>query len=113
MIWFKNILVYRFSKPFEINPEAIEKSLNEFRFTPCSSQDQQKVGWQSALGKHSELLSHLVDDNILICAHKEEKMLPTSVVKDALNDKVEILEKEQGRRLKKKRKRCAERRSHH
>ncbi len=104
MIWFKNILTYRFSRPIDINPELIEKQLSEVPYTPCNSQDKQKFGWSSALGKHSDMMSHVVDGNILICAHKEEKMLPASVIKQNVATKIEQAEKEQGKPLKKKEK---------
>lgn len=104
MIWFKNIYTYRFSREIDLTPEHIEKQLSEFPFIPCGSQDKIKEGWGHALGKHGETYSHVVDGNILICANKEEKMLPASVIKEALAEKVTKLEQSQGRKLKKKEK---------
>lgn len=104
MVWFKNLQLYRLTKDINLVPDSIEVKLQEFKFSPCGSQDQVKFGWITALGKYGDMLTHEIGDHILICLRKEEKMLPSSVIKASLEKKVEEIEIQQGRSLKKKEK---------
>ncbi|CAI1716435.1 recombination-associated protein RdgC [Serratia marcescens] len=101
MLWFKNLMVYRLSREVALNADEMEKQLNAFAFTPCGSQDMAKTGWVSPMGSHSDALTHAVNGQIVICARKEEKILPSPVIKQELQAKIERLEAEQHRKLKK------------
>lgn len=101
MLWFKNLMVYRMSREVALNANETEKQLSAFVFTPCGSQDMTKTGWVSPMGSHSDALTHSVNGQIVICARKEEKILPSPVIKQELQAKIERLEGEQHRKLKK------------
>ncbi|WP_130834192.1 recombination-associated protein RdgC [[Erwinia] mediterraneensis] len=101
MLWFKNMMVYRLNRDIPLSADEMEKQLAAFTFSPCGSQDMAKTGWVAPMGNRSDALTHLNNGQILICARKEEKILPTPVVKQALEAKIEKLEAEQSRKLKK------------
>ncbi|MBS0054365.1 recombination-associated protein RdgC [Yersinia sp. Marseille-Q3913] len=101
MLWFKNLMVYRLSREVSLSADEMEKQLSALSFTPCGSQDMAKTGWVSPMGSHSDALTHTVDGQIVICARKEEKILPSPVIKQELQAKIERLEGEQHRKLKK------------
>lgn len=103
-MWFKNLQLFRFTRPFEHDAASLESMMNNFIFTPCGNQDMSKFGWISPLGRHAEVYVHEAQGQLLLCAQKEEKLLPATVIKDALDEKVEALEAEQKRALKKKEK---------
>ncbi|AIN20030.1 MULTISPECIES: recombination-associated protein RdgC [Yersinia] len=101
MLWFKNLMVYRLSREVSLSADEMEKQLSALSFTPCGSQDMAKTGWVSPMGSHSDALTHTVNGQIVICARKEEKILPSPVIKQELQAKIERLEGEQHRKLKK------------
>jgi len=103
-MWFKNIRLYRFTKPFDLSPETLEEKLAAHRFQPCSKHDKAKYGWVAPLGRHGDMLTHVTGNCMMICAQKQEKILPSSVVNEALTEKIEELEAKQGRKIFRKEK---------
>lgn len=101
MLWFKNLLVYRLSKEINLSADEMETQLAPLTFHPCGSQDMAKTGWVMPLGSTSSALTHSANGQIIICARKEEKILPSPVIKQAHQAKIEKLEAEQHRKLKK------------
>ncbi|HHR6407013.1 TPA: recombination-associated protein RdgC [Providencia alcalifaciens] len=97
---FKNAIVYRMTRDIQISSDELEAQLKNLEFSPCGSQDMMKVGWTNPI-KTGEALTHSVGNQILIVAKREEKILPTDVIKKELQAKIDKLETEQGRRLKK------------
>lgn len=103
-MWFRNARVFRFTKPFEITAEALEEKLQEDAFKPCGPQETSRQGWVSPMGKHSDLLVHSAGGYHLIALRKEEKLLPASVIKELVDEKAEVIEAEQHRKVRRKEK---------
>ncbi|XBS70799.1 recombination-associated protein RdgC [Acerihabitans sp. KWT182] len=101
MFWFKNLMIYRLTRDLALSAEEMETQLSGSVFSPCGSQDMAKSGWVSPLGDKSDALTHAVNGHILLCVRKEEKILPSSVVKQELQGKIEKLESDQSRKLRK------------
>lgn len=101
---FKNIITYRFNKPFSIDAESLEAAINDFKFTPCGSQDISRFGFTPAFGKLGKILVHAAEGYLMVAVTKESKIIPAASIKERLNDKVELLEQSEGRKLSKKEK---------
>lgn len=101
-MWFKNLQLYRFTSSFDYTPEQLEESLEQFTFTPCGKLDPSKYGWVAPLGPGHDQLAHVASGHIMLCARKEEKVLPAAVIKEKLADKVAGIEAEQGRKVYRK-----------
>ncbi|REL36414.1 recombination-associated protein RdgC [Thalassotalea euphylliae] len=103
-MWFKNLYFFAFTRPFKWSEQELEQHLAEHPYTPCASTEQSHFGWVNALGKHGNTLVHGANGNFLMCARKEEKILPAPVIKEMLEERCAKLEEEQGRSATKKEK---------
>ena len=98
---FKNLYFFAFTRPFTTTQAELELALSECAFTPCASTEQSHYGFVPALGKGSESLAHEAAGNILICARKEDKILPGQVVKAEVELLVDYLFETEQRKPKK------------
>ena len=96
-MWFKNILLYRFTKPFTQDPEQLSQALSEKAFKPCGSQDLSSFGWVPPLGRHGTEFVHAANGCIMVCAKRQDKVLPAAVVNEALAEKVEEIKVQDSR----------------
>ncbi|MCE5991959.1 recombination-associated protein RdgC [Pseudomonas sp. KCA11] len=102
-MWFKNLLTYRLTQDVPFEPEALEAALASKPARPCASQELTTYGFVAPFGKGEDApLVHVSGEYLLIAARKEERILPSSVVNDAVKEKVEEIETEQMRKVYKK-----------
>ncbi|ERP91018.1 recombinase [Marinobacter sp. ES-1] len=103
-MWFRNARIFRFTKPFDISAEELEEKLQADAFKPCGPQETNRQGWVPPLGKHGDQLVHSANGYHLVALRKEEKILPGPVVKEAVEERAEAIELDQGRKVRKKEK---------
>ncbi|WP_299177163.1 recombination-associated protein RdgC [uncultured Neptuniibacter sp.] len=101
-MWFKNVIFYRLTEPFEYSQEQLQALLAEHSFSPCKSQELSRYGWVSPCHLLDDLFAHQVHGMFMVAARKEEKILPTAVIKEAVGEKVSVIEQEQARKVYKK-----------
>ena len=97
-MWFKNLRIYTLADDFVL-PENLEQRLSDHAFRPCGRQELASFGWSSPFGQHSEVLFHQIGNAYLFCARKEEKVLPAAVVSAEVDEAVNQIEAEQGRKV--------------
>ncbi|MDG2270959.1 MAG: recombination-associated protein RdgC, partial [Halioglobus sp.] len=101
-MWFKNIRAYRLSKPFGLSGEQLGQKLTATGFVPCAKSQAVSLGWIAPLGEESEELVHVAAGRMLLKLKREEKLLPSTVVREQVDEKVAVIESEQGRKVYRK-----------
>ncbi|RRW59504.1 recombination-associated protein RdgC [Pseudomonas fulva] len=102
-MFFKNLLPYRLTQPIDLSAVTLENALASKPARPCASQELSTYGFVAPVGKGEDApLVHVSGEYLLIAARKEERILPGSVVTEAVKEKVEAIETEQMRKVYKK-----------
>ena len=91
-MWFKNLRVYRFSEKMNLSGDVLEEQLGNHPFNPCNKMDFSSLGWVPPMGKEGEMLTHTVGPYSLLCARKQEKIIPAAAVNEMVEEKVSELE---------------------
>lgn len=113
-MFFKNIRLFCLTEEFTYSQEELETQLSEQLFTPCNKYEKSSLGWISPLaytapaeGEEDEapLLTHVIGDYIMVCAQKQDRLLPATVVRQETEEKVAEIEQRQARKVYRKEKR--------
>jgi len=104
MVWFKNVQLFRLAEKFPYSAEEFAEKLQQYQLQPCSRTQLSSEGWVSPFGKHNSELIHAANGSFLFALCKEEKLLPSAVIKQELEDKIAVVEQEQDRHLSRKQK---------
>ena len=92
-MWFRNLQLYRLPANWDMTADRLAEQLGRLMFQACGSQDLATQGWASPV---EDQLVFSVDGQWLIALGVEQRLLPSSVVKQVAEDKAEELEAQQG-----------------
>ena len=101
-MWFKNLALFRFSEPFNPSADELENELAKLSFRPCGSLELSSTGWVPPLHPGGDQLVHAANGFFMICALKEEKVLPPAVVNEIVADRIAEIEEKQARPVRRK-----------
>ncbi|MBO4329330.1 MAG: recombination-associated protein RdgC [Rhodocyclaceae bacterium] len=94
-MWFKNLQIYRLPQPWTISTSELEDKLAKHRFQPCGTQDPHSEGWVAPVD-WDERLVYNIGGQWLIALGREERLLPASVVRQEVNERVQVHAETQG-----------------
>ena len=94
---FRNARVYRLGSPFGLTAIELEEALGTRRFRPCGPLEVATLGWSAPLGEDTAALVHGVGGCLLLCARKQERLLPSSAVAEAVDERIQEIESGEAR----------------
>jgi len=94
-MWYKNLRIYQITKTLDFSESEVQDLLAKSVFKPCAKHQHQSIGWVSPLSttisddeSEQPLLYLKHSQNIAFKLRIQEKVLPYSVVKEALEIRV-------------------------
>jgi len=110
-MFFKNLTIFRLTenigsyfKTENINalPDELSDKLWDMAFFPCGLHSESSIGFVppvSPVFTGEDSMTHAANGYIMFCVKTQKKVLPSSAVNEVFNEKKNLLETEQGRKL--------------
>ncbi|MGH8156606.1 MAG: recombination-associated protein RdgC [Rhodanobacter sp.] len=97
---FRNVSLFRFSPAVAKDLKRLDEVLGEHRLRPCGPLEIFTKGFVPPIGRDEDSpLTHTVKHYTLLTVGGEDKLLPSSVVNDELQRKVQKIAEEEGRKV--------------
>jgi recombination associated protein RdgC len=91
---FKNLTIFRLPPDFVASPTELEARLADRCLFPCAPFDMVSRGWVDA--SPAKRLLHAVEKHWVVALGSEEKLLPSSVIRQVAAERAVALEEKQG-----------------
>ncbi len=98
-MWFRNLALLRLTAPYRRDPEETAAALAAHAARPCGGLEPSSYGWEPPLGRDGGPLVHAAAGCMLLCACREERLLPAAVIAEAAGERIAELERSEGRPL--------------
>lgn len=103
-MWFKQVQLFQLTHPIQFSPTTIAEKLEPLAFSPCLPSMPSSMGWVPPMEEEGAPLARGINGCVMICLQIEEKILPASVINQALKDKIKQIELNEARRVRAKEK---------
>ncbi len=95
---FKNVIVYRIAPQESEALPKLEEGLDKARFAPCGASQERSAGWVEPRGEAHAPLVESIGGQWIMKFMVEAKVVPGTVVRRKLEERIAQIEKETGRK---------------
>ncbi|OBX36941.1 recombination-associated protein RdgC [Halomonas elongata] len=100
-MWFRNLHLYRLhDAQAALALKAFEKALAAQAYRPLGGNEARRIGWCPPAGRAGTQLCHEANAQRLLTAVRQERLLPSGVVREEVEERAEALEADEGRKLR-------------
>lgn len=104
-MWFKNLQIFSLDEPFTDDIAQLSEQLAEQAFKPCPKSSLQSIGYFPPMGEEEGELAFAANGYILLCLKIQDKIIPSSVLREEVQAKVREIELKEDRKVSYKEKR--------
>jgi len=101
-MWFRNLQIYQLTEIFTASAEELHEAMLDKKSAPCQGLDTHRVGWTPPPGKHGDQLVHATNGCFMLCMRREDRILPAAVVREAVEEKADLIEAKESRSVGRK-----------
>lgn len=101
-MWLKQIQLFQLNGSIDLSSNSLMEKLESFAFRPCLPSMEVSQGWVSPLDSDDENapLIRSINGYIMLCLQVEEKILPATVIRHELANKIKKIERDQDRKVR-------------
>jgi recombination associated protein RdgC len=101
-MWFKSVSAYRLPVDFTFSESAFAKALEKQALKPIGPLEPSRNGFVSPFGNESEVLMHQSSQSLLIELGSRDRVLPSAVLREAIEAKLKAIRDRTGKNPGKK-----------
>jgi recombination associated protein RdgC len=98
-MWFKQIQYFHLKQKMAYEPETLSEALQNLAFEPCLPGLPLGMGFTSPVDEIDAPIVHAANGYMMVCLQVEEKILPATVVRQALQDRIKVIAHTQDRKV--------------
>jgi recombination associated protein RdgC len=97
---FKQLQLFQLLDSARYPLDALLERLEPLAFKPCLPSMPSSIGWVSPLDEEGATLTRAANGYIMLCMQVEEKILPASVIRQTMDEKIKKIEALEDRKIR-------------
>lgn len=98
-MWLKQLQFFQLTQYLNCSRDELAAKLQSLQFKPCMATMPFSMGWVSPVTEENDRLVRSIGDFQMLCLQIEEKILPATVIRQALTERIQLIESAENRKV--------------